>query len=181
MTKTALILLAFLAIGLTTPKKKTVFIGTVSTESRYKDLLLGLQFEFRIDTIIIARNKILQGQSFKIEVISEKEMDVYYRGVGVIETFVGTIKPTDEDTILMNFKIPKNYKKHFGKAVCPKCNKHDLTIPIKYGLKTIVVNTENKPTHKIYKSYGKKEVYDGGCATSDFNPKYYCKRDKIKF
>lgn len=181
MTKATLTILTILILGFSTPKNETIFIGKVTTDTKNKDNVMGLYIEFRIDTLVIAKNIIQQNGTFKISATADKEFDIYYRGIGVGDTYVQTIKPTDKDTVSLTFKIPKDYKKHFGKAVCSKCNKHDQTIPIIYGLKTIVVYTKDQPSYTTYDGFGKKEIYDGGCVTSDIAPKFFCKRDKIKF
>ncbi len=181
MKTLTLTILTILTLGFSTPKKETIFIGTVTTDTKNKDNIFGLFIEFRVDTLVIARNIIQQDGSFKISATADKEFDIYYRGIGVGDTYIQTIKPTDKDTVSLTFKVPKDYKKHFGKAVCPKCNKHDQTVPIIYGLKTIVVYTTDQPPYTTYDGYGKKEIYDGGCVTSDIDPKFFCKRDKIKF
>lgn len=163
------------------PNKETIFIGTVKTDINKQDNVIGLYIEFRIDTLVIARSVIQQDGSFKISATADNEFDIYYKGVGVVDTYIQTIKPIDRDTVLLTFRIPKDYEEHFGNAVCPKCGKFDQTIPIAYGLKTIVVYEKDQPAYTTYDGYGKKEVYDGGCVTSEIAPKYYCKRDKIKF
>lgn len=51
---------------------------------------------------------------------------------------------------------------------CPKCNKNDKSIPIIYGLVLI----------KRLKS---KKYHLGGCLTTDCDPIWYCKRDKVEY
>jgi len=182
MTKATLTILTILTLGFTTLKKETIFIGTVTTDTKNKDKILGLYIEFRIDTVVIARNNIQQDGTFKLSTTADKEFDIYYRGIGVGDTYVQTVKPTDKDTVSLTFKVPKNYKKHFGKVNCPKCNKHDQTVPIRYGLgSAIVIQHVDSKGDTTYTPYDKKNYFDGGCVTSDFDPKYFCKRDKIKF
>ncbi len=173
--------MTILTLGVATPKKETIFIGTVATDTKNKDIIFGLYIEFRVDTLVIGRNIIQKDGTFKISATADKEFDIYYRAIGVGNTYVQTIKPTDKDTVSLTLKVPKEYKKHFGKTICPKCNKHDQTVPIIYGLKTIVIYTTDQPPYTTYDGYGMKEIYDGGCVTSDINPKFFCKRDKIKF
>ena len=157
-------------------------MGTVKTDTENNDNIFGLYIEFRVDTLVIARNIIQQDGTFKISATADKDFDIYYRGIGVGDTYVQTIKPTEKDTVSLTFKVPRDYKKYFGKAVCPKCNKHDQTIPIRYGLETaIMVQHITSKGDTIYTPYDNKKYYDGGCVTSDIDPKYFCKRDKIKF
>ena len=182
MTKATLTILTILTLGFVTPKKETIFIGTVTPDSKNKENIFGLYIEFRVDTLVIARNIIQQDGTFKISALADKEFDIYYRGIGVGDTYVQTIKPTDKDTVLLTIKVPKDYKKRFGKAVCLKCNKHDQTVPIRYGLgSAIVIQHVDNKDDTTYTPYDKKNYYDGGCVTSDIDPKYFCKRDKIKF
>jgi hypothetical protein len=177
-----LTILTILTLGYATPKKETIFTGTVTTDTQNKDNVFGLYIEFRVDTLVIASNIIQQDGTFKISVTADKEFDIYYRGIGVKDTYIQTIKPTDKDIVAFTFKVPKDYKKHFGKTVCPKCNKHDETVPIRYGLGNAIViqNIDNKGD-KTHTPYDNKNYYDSDCVISNIDPKYFCKRDNIKF
>ncbi|HSD07016.1 hypothetical protein [Flavobacterium sp.] len=182
MKTLSLTILTILTLGFHIPKKETIFLGTVKTDTKNKDNIFGLYIEFRVDTLIIARNIIQQDGTFKISATADKDFDIYYRGIGVGDTYVQTIKATEKDTVSLTFKIPKDYKKHFGKTVCPKCNKHDQTVPIRYGLgSSIIVRHINSQGDTIYTPKDNKKYYDGGCVTSDIDSKYFCERDKIKF
>jgi hypothetical protein len=113
---------------------------------------------------------------------TDKAVDMYYRGIGVTDTYLQTIRPSIQDTVSFNFKLPKAYKKILGKAICPKCSKHDQTVPIRYGLGTaIVICRINRKGDTIQTPYDDKNYYDGGCVTSSIDPHYFCKRDQIKF
>lgn len=57
------------------------------------------------------------------------------------------------------------------KKICPKCQKTDEVIPIVYGY----------PTESLFEKAEKGKVLLGGCCVMDIYPKWYCKRDKIKF
>jgi hypothetical protein len=46
---------------------------------------------------------------------------------------------------------------------------------------TIVIQHVDSKGDTTYTPYDKKNYYNGGCVTSDIDPKYFCKRDKIKF
>ena len=169
-------------MGFETPKKATIFTGTVTTDTHNKNNIFGLYIEFRVDSLVIASNIIQQDGTFKISVTADKKFDIYYRGIGVNDTYVQTTKPTDKDTVALTFKVPKDYKKHFGKTVCPKCNKHDQTVPIRYGLgSAIIIQHFDNKGDKTLKPYNNKNYFDGGCVISDIDPKYFCKRDNIKF
>lgn len=177
-----LTILTIFTLGFITPKKETIFIGTVTTDYKNKENIFGLYIEFRIDSLVIARNIIQQDGTFKISTTADKEFDIYYCGIGVGDTYLQTFKPTSKDTVSITFKIPKNYKKKYGKAVCPKCNKKDQTIPIRYGWgSAIVIQHINSKGDTANTPYYKKNYYDGGCVTSYIDPKYFCERDKIKF
>jgi hypothetical protein len=163
-------------------KKETIFMGTVRTDTKNKDNIFDLYIEFRVDTLVIARGTLQQDETFKISATADKDFDIYYRGIGIGDTYVQTIKSTEKDTVFLTFKVPRNYNKHFGKTVCPKCNKHDQTVPIRYGLGTsIVFQHIDSKGDTIRTPYDNKNYYDGGCVTSEVDPKYFCKRDKIKF
>lgn len=128
-----LTILTVLILGFITPQKETIFIGTITIDNKYNDKVLGF-IEFKIDTLLIAREIIQQDRTFKISVTADKDIDIYFRGIGARDSYIQTIKPTQKDTIFLSFKVPREYKKHFGKVVCPKCNKHDKVVPIIYGL-----------------------------------------------
>ena len=176
-----LTILTALLLGFITPKKETIFIGTVTIDVKNKDKILGF-IEFKIDNLVIASNIIQEDRTFKISVTADKEMDIYFRSIGALDSYVQTIKPTENDTFLLSFKVPREYKKHFGEIVCPKCNKHDKTVPIVYGFHaTILVRHVDSKGDTTYIPRDKKNYFDGGCNISDIGPKYYCERDKIKF
>lgn len=182
MKTLSLTILTIFTFSFATPKKETIFIGKVTTYTENKENIFGLYIEFRVDTLVIARNIIQQDGTFKISATADKDFDIYYRGIGVGDTYVQTIKPTDKDTVSLAFNVPKEYKKHFGKTICPKCNKHDQTVPIRYGLgSAIVIQHIDSKGDTIYTPYDKNNYYEGGCVTSNIGPKYFCKRDKIKF
>jgi hypothetical protein len=181
LTKTTLTILTLLTLGFTTPKKETVFIGTVTTDAEHKDDLLGLYIQFRVDTLVIGTNTIKQDGTFKISAVADKDIDVYYFGFGISAAYIQTIKLSDKDSVKLSIQIPIKYRKKFGKTVCPKCIKSDQTIPIRYGLGTSIVVQHINKGDTTYTPYDNKQYYDGGCIISGFDAKWYCKRDKIKF
>lgn len=182
MKMLTLIVLTILTLGFVTPKKETIYMGKVTTKVSDKDLLFGLYIEFRVDTLVLARSVVQQNGTFKISATNDKQIDIYYLGIGVGDTYVQTIKPTDKDTILLTLEIPKNHKKYFGITICPKCSKHDQTVPIRYGFgNSIEILHVDSNGDTTFTPYDKKNYYDGGCVTSGIAPKYFCKRDKIKF
>jgi hypothetical protein len=176
-----LTILTALLLGFITPKKETIFIGTVNTDNKNNDKNLGF-IEFKIDTVLIAREIIQEDRTFKISVTADKEIDIYFRGISARDSYIQTIKPTEKDTIFLSIKVPRDYKKHFGKVVCPKCDKHNKVVPIVYGfIGTISVRHIDRKGDTTYIPRNKKKYFDGGCNISDIGPKYYCERDKIKF
>jgi hypothetical protein len=182
MKSLILTILSILSLGLKAPQKETIFLGTVTTDTLNKHNIFGLWIEFRVDSETIARSLVQQDGTFKMTAKADKEFDIYYAGLGVGDTYLQTMKPTFKDTVLLNFKIPKNYKKLFGKAVCPKCHKLNQTIPIRYGEgSAIVFQHIDAKGDTILLPFNRKNYYTGTCITSDLDPKYYCKRDKIKF
>lgn len=164
------------------PIKETIFIGKVTTNKSNNNSVIGLCIEFRVDTIVIAKGFVEGNGIFKITSPVSNKIDIYYHGIGVQDTYVKTIRQTDKDTVLLNLTIPKKYKRYLGKAVCPKCNKANKTMPIVYGLGSAVLikHIDSKgDTTEI--PYDNKSYYAGSCVTSDIDPKYFCKRDMIKF
>jgi hypothetical protein len=177
-----LIILATLALGSKASKRETVFSGKISATSSMMPILFGLNIEFRVDTFVIARAMVQQDGSFTISAPSNTGFDMYYSGVGIRETYVQAIQPAIIDSVSLAFKLPKVYKKHFGKPVCPKCNKQNKTVSIRYGAENAVrVQNIDENGHIILKPYDDKYYYEGGCISSDLDPMYFCKRDKIKF
>jgi len=174
-----LVILTFITLSVTTSTKQTVVFGRIETE--VIDNTKGLRIEFKVDSLVIAKNLIRENSSFIISASLDKDVDVYFSGLGNRETFLERIKATDVDSLSLTFKLPKTYKMDAGKAVCQKCGESDQTIPIAYGFKTIVVYSKDQPDYTTYEGYGKKEVYDGGCMQTDISANYYCKRDKIRF
>lgn len=182
MKKLTLIILTIFTLGFITPKKNTIFIGTVISNEENKNDIAGLIIDFRIDTLVIAQSIVEENGKFKISASSAKEFDVFYRGIGIGENYATTIKPTENDTVKFTIEIPRKYKKKWRKAVCPKCSKHDQTVPIRYGLGTEIVYLQiDKKGDTTYISYDKNNYYNGGCVHSDISPKYFCRRDKLKF
>ncbi|MES2380956.1 MAG: hypothetical protein V4538_07940 [Bacteroidota bacterium] len=175
-----LTILTFLCLGFATPKKETIFLGKVITDN--KNTVWGLSIEFMVDTLVIGQDIIDEDGTFSISANAETAFDIYYSDIATKATYMQTIKPTDKDTILLTFKIPKDYKKHFGKTICPKCNKHDQTISIIYGWNSAKVfrNIDSKGDTTVT-PYNNKIYYGNSCMTSAIDAKYFCKRDKIKF
>lgn len=174
---------AILMFGFSAPEKETVFKGRVILNSQDIDYSSVFIIEFRMGASIIARAGVKRDSTYEINVKTNKTFDVYYHGVSIPLTYQQTVDSTSEDTILLNLRIPKDYKFLSGKAICPKCSKYDQTIPISYGLKEKIVyvrRINKKGDTKSTTDY-KNEYYDGGCTTSDIAAKYHCKRDKIEF
>ena len=178
-----IIAFAFLMFGFSAPEKETVFKGRVILNSQDIDYSSIFIIEFRMGSTVIAETGIHKDGTYEINVKTNKAVDVYYRGISIPRTYQQTTEPTSEDTILLDLTIPKDYKFLSGKAICPKCSKHDQTIPISYGLKAKVVYVKriHKKADTTLTTDYKNEYYDGGCTTSDIAAKYHCKRDKIEF
>lgn len=181
MIKTILILTSLLCLSFSEHKDSTLFIGQIIVDSDDLYDSSELFIEFKVDTQVITRDILQQNGSFAIRADKNIEFDIYCSGSGVRQVYLQTVKPTNENKVLLNIKIPKDYAMHGNKAICPKCNEYDQTIPVVYGLRSIVVYKKDPPPYTTYEGYGRKEVYNGGCVTSVFSPKFYCKRDKLKF
>ncbi|MFC7772430.1 hypothetical protein [Flavobacterium sp. GCM10027622] len=111
MKKLTLIILTIFTLGFITPKKNTIFIGTVISNEENKNDIVGLIIDFRIDTLVIAQNIVEQDGKFRISAPSDKEFDVFYRGIGIGENYATTIKPTENDTVKFTIEIPRKYNK----------------------------------------------------------------------
>lgn len=182
MTKTNLTILTILTLGFTLPRRENIYLGQVTINSEVKNEYLGLFIEFRVDTLVIAKSNLKKDGSFKISVTTDKEFDVYYRHLVGQDCYLQSIKPSDKDKVRLNFTFPTIYKKEINEVVCPKCKKHDQTIPILYRGQGSVELFENIDSSgfKSFVPYDKTNYY-AGCTFSKFDPKYFCKRDKIKF
>ena len=184
-TKKILLLLSisFLFLGLTN-QRETIIKGTVKTENANKKNNVGLlQLELRENSLVKGQTIIQMDGTFIMRAKLDKDADLFYKGIGINgEVFIQTLQQTSSDTIFLTIEIPKNYTKKWGKAVCPKCNKQDQTLPIKYGLgSAILVRHIDKNRDTTYLPYNNKKYFDGNDITSDLDPKYFCKRDNIKF
>lgn len=181
MMKTILIILAALCLSFTEHKERTVYVGHIDIGADEWSRGANLTIEFIANQRVIARDTLQNGMTFIMSASTNTDFDIYYHGIGAGLTFLQAVKSNDKDTVVFNFKIPRKYKKHAGKVECPKCNKHDKTIRIVYGLRSIVIYKKNPPSYTTYEGCGREEVYEGGCVTSEISPQYYCKRDKLKF
>lgn len=169
----------FLSFEFASAQNTTVFIGKVYTDRKNKAAISnGGLIEFKTDTLVTAKEFVREG-CFLISATTDRALDIFYLETGAPDMYIQTVQPTIKDTVSLNFTISRRYKKRMGRAVCPKCNRHDQTIPIHYGMKTITVYN-NPPPYTTYDGFGRKEIYDGGC-NSHSSPKYRCKRDKINF
>ena len=183
MTKILSILtIIFLTLGQTNSERVIIIKGTVMTGNVNKNNIDGLLLELRAKDFVMGQTFII-GSSFTMRAKFDKDGDLFYKGIGVNgETFIQTLKLTSSDTIYLTIEIPKQYEKKWGRAVCPKCHKHDQTLPIEYGLgSAIVVRYIDKNRDTTYLPYNKKKYFDGNDVTSELDPKYFCKRDNIKF
>ncbi len=174
--------MTFLTLGFMIPKKETIYLGQITLNSEAKNDYLGIFIEFRIDSLVIAKSKIKQDGSFKISLTTEREFEVFYRHIVGQECYVQTIKPSQKDTVRLNFTIPAVYKNEINEVVCPKCSKHDQTIPILYRgqFKRELFELIDSSGNKIFVPYDKTNYYSN-CTFSQYDPKYFCKRDKVKF
>lgn len=162
-------------------QNKTVFIGEIIIDERIKREIDDLTIVFKSDTLVLAGAAVKEDGSFKISTEFNAEIDIYYRAWGLQDVFAQTLKPEQKAVVYLNLKLPIQYKKKSGKAICPKCNRNDFTIPIHYGLKVITVYSKNPPPYTTFEGFGRTEIYDGGCNESVISPKYFCKMDSIKF
>jgi len=67
-----------------------------------------------------------------------------------------------------------SYNRHVLNRTCPKCNKRDKVIPIKYGLRVPLYDKNGNIIDE-------GEYRPRGCVVSDCDPSWYCKRDKVEF
>ena len=178
-----LIMFSILTFAISAQTDQTIYIGQITVDSpQSKNDLLGVLIEFRLDTVVIASDVVKQDGKFRISAATTKPFDIYYRGIGVGETFVQTIQTSGKDTIFLNWNLPKVYKKRLGKALCPKCNTYRETIPILYGMNSaILIQTRDSNGKKIFSQYDEKNYYDGNCVTTSLDPQFFCKRNLIKF
>ena len=170
-------LLAFIVAlfySVSIPKKQITIIGKVNFDIKNKHYITGLIIEFKSDSLIIAKTSINENGIFKGTVNCETDFDIFYNGIGVGGAYMGNVKLGKSDTISLTFELPARYNKSDDKIICPKCNRSDQIIYIHYGIASGVGLQKNKKESK-------QDYYGGGCVTSCFSPKYYCKRDNIKF
>lgn len=93
-------------------------------------------------------------------------------GNGIYLTTLNTFSPDK-----FKISLPRTYQMSFGRALCPKCQKIKNVYRITHSEAPIMVrkiangDTIYSPIYK--RSYSKGDVY------SDFDPKWYCKKDDI--
>ena len=147
-----------------TPHKKTVIIGTIKKHGREANpKAMQLIQLMTNDTAGITHTSAKAGEQFVLKACLDTPVGLNYSGYGYLFSYFQTIPATDEDTVFITINIPKKYHKIFGRALCPKCGKRDMTIPIHYG----------------YCNWGKRESYHAGCCVQA--EEWYCKRDDLKF
>lgn len=164
------------------PNPSTVIIGKITSDPANADDLLGLRVAFQYGDSMLAGAMVNADGEFEVAIAIHEPIDVYYQGIGVAKTFVQTIPPATQDTLWLNWQLPKRYPKRGRRAICPKCNRFDQTIPIRYGLGEDVVKVSvDRMDDTMATPAAKKEHLNGGCLTSGFDPKFYCKRDGVRF
>jgi len=180
MKPTLILIATLLAFG---PKSsETVIFGQVSADEETRTNIVGVQVDVKLGTTVIATGFIGENLTFTIPVVFDKTVDLYYKSIGVEDAFLQSVSPTELDTIKIAIQLPKTYEKKLGKAVCPKCNKTDQTVPIRFGMGSAMLVTHiDLDGNKILLPYDKDNYYAGSCLTSHIDPQYFCKRDEIKF
>ncbi|MEZ4842963.1 MAG: hypothetical protein R3A43_01790 [Bacteroidia bacterium] len=170
-------------VGFNLSENSKTIIGKVNTSIKEIVFDSTLYIEFRADTAVVGACPIQKNGSFNIslKMNPSQSYDIFFKGLHQDELFVKSISTQDFDTTFLSVNLPYHHKKHFGKSICPKCKKHDQTIPVVYGLKVITVFSQHPPPYTTSEGYGRKEIFDGGFRLSEINPSYYCKRDRIKF
>lgn len=172
--------MVILTFGFIIPQKKTTYIIKVETENK-KDAR-GFFFVFRIDTIVVAKGNTQKGKTFQVSITNNKEFDIYCNYMDGTEFYVRTITPSYKDKVKLVMNFPKNYNNMANYVTCPKCNKNDQTIPIKYNgqFSKVFFEIIDSNGNTITLPYN-NEVFNAGCRFSIYDPKFFCIRDKIKF
>jgi hypothetical protein len=137
-------------------------------------------------TVFIKSNNKILGKTisnangiFSLTVNSKviKSFDIFCTGVGMDTLFLASCNTFKSDTLKLTLITPPEYKKNFfGKIICPKCKKADMTIPIIYGESVVVEKIEkdgNETTNE-------DDAFNAGTCV-EMPARYFCKRDKIKF
>lgn len=179
--KPTLILIATL-LTFSPKSSETVIFGQVTADEKTRVNVVGVQVDVRLDTTVIATGFIGKDLTFTIPAVFDKTVDLYYKSIGVQDAFLQSVSPTELDTIKIAIQLPKTYEKKLGKAICPKCNKTDQIVPIRFGMGSAMLVTHlDLDGNKILLPYDKNYYYAGSCMTSLIDPQYFCKRDEIKF
>lgn len=87
---------------------------------------------------------------------------------------VTNLKINSSEKLNIKIEFPKYcpYYKHRYNDLCPKCKKKDEVIEIYYG----------EPSEQAVALSDKGKIYIAGeCITSECYPRWYCKRDSLKF
>jgi hypothetical protein len=159
------------------------FSGNISsTNQDIKSQIIGLHFFVKADKKIMAKTVIDTARKYSLNFMPSEEtsFDFFITGFGIDTILLKSYRTFPSDIITWNIELPIKHKKVLGKAVCPKCDKTDLTYPIVYTDPPLVQQTiKNGDT--IISCIVNNKYYADTDVHGLLSPNWYCKRDKVKY
>lgn len=168
-------ILSFLIVSFTTNQDQKIELHLIINNSesfgieqvaiRYKKDTITNLVSDKNDVFIIPRKLISDSNDYDVILTS-------LIGNGIYLTTLNTFSPDK-----IEISLPRTYQMRFGRAICPKCQKIKDVYRITHSEAPIMVrkivngDTIYSPIYR--RSYSQGDVY------SDFDPKWYCKKDDI--
>ena len=105
--------------------------------------------------------------NFIIDSIPDGTYDLKIFSIGYGDTLVKSIQVFKDSVTLLVINFPPPCPKNVTNKVCPLCKSDDKLIPIRYG---VLIPTDFK-----------EEVYQVQWDGKPCDPRWFCKRDELKF
>ncbi|MCF8228834.1 MAG: carboxypeptidase-like regulatory domain-containing protein [Bacteroidales bacterium] len=109
--------------------------------------------------------------NFKLEDIPAGDEVLKNDALGYGKPRIVHIRIFEDSTVFIRLNLEACEYDYLGGGNCPVCLQTDQVIPIVYG----------NPGRKTIRRMKKGEVYLGGTVIDYCQPRFYCKRDKVKF
>lgn len=148
------------------------YINLLHDKTRQKsDLWSG--YEYRIDTILINPQSIVFTKIRSDNVIIRIGAWINCTDGITKKGFYSAMQvdlPKNDTIITITFPKDCEFNRYIGGKICPKCGGMDKSIPIIWGLPSFDLPGEPGVDYDL-----------GGCFTSACDPRWYCKRDSLRF
>lgn len=111
------------------------------------------------------------GGRFLFRKIPEGVYDIKISHEILGDTIISAIEVFSDSVTEMKVIMSPPHCPYLETDICPVCRKNDRAIPILYGF----------PSKRAIEMAEKEELILAGCDISWCDPKWYCKRDKVKY